>query len=80
MSGIDNLLVIGKWSHCPKCAPNSRIPVFSFKDKMYKLDVSMRKKSFIAHCKWLAEKISAFLHLNFKIPQTADPETMRVSS
>jgi hypothetical protein len=44
MSGIDTLLVIGKWSHCPKCAPNSLRPVFSFKDKTYKLNVSMKKR------------------------------------
>lgn len=48
---IDNLLVIGKWSHGRKCAPSSLMPVFSFEDKTYKSNVSMRKELFMLNCK-----------------------------
>lgn len=48
---IDNLLVIGKWNHGHKCAPNSLMPVFSFEDKTYKPNVSMRKELFMLNCK-----------------------------
>lgn len=54
MSGIDILFVIGKWSYCFKCVFNLLRFVFFFKDKIYKLNVFMKKKElFIVYCKWL---------------------------